>query len=72
MFHADVRRSTAVFSFEGIGLASYQLFHSELHRAHVNTKVIPISDSMREPHKFPRALTGVMIFLTGQFQSKIL
>ncbi|CAA7266882.1 unnamed protein product [Cyclocybe aegerita] len=25
--------------------------------------VIPITDAMREPHKFPRALTGVMIFL---------
>ncbi|KAF8519583.1 transmembrane amino acid transporter protein-domain-containing protein [Gautieria morchelliformis] len=29
--------------------------------------VIPITDSMREPHKFPRVLTGVMIFLTVLF-----
>lgn len=57
---------TAVFSFEGIGLVSYQLSHLECHRVYVNMKVIPISDSMRKPHKFPRVLTGVMIFLTGQ------
>ncbi|PPQ93690.1 hypothetical protein CVT25_001417, partial [Psilocybe cyanescens] len=25
--------------------------------------VIPITDAMREPHKFPKALTGVMVFL---------
>lgn len=25
--------------------------------------IIPITDSMREPHKFPRVLSGVMIFL---------
>ncbi|EFI27948.1 vacuolar amino acid transporter 4 [Coprinopsis cinerea okayama7 len=29
--------------------------------------VIPISDSMREPHKFPMALTGVMAFLVVLF-----
>jgi len=29
--------------------------------------VIPITDSMREPHKFPRALSRVMIFLTVLF-----
>ncbi|KAG5637485.1 hypothetical protein H0H81_004408 [Sphagnurus paluster] len=29
--------------------------------------VIPITDSMREPHKFPKVLTGVMIFLTVLF-----
>ncbi|GJJ08351.1 hypothetical protein Clacol_002562 [Clathrus columnatus] len=29
--------------------------------------VIPIADSMREPHKFGRALSGVMIFLTVLF-----
>lgn len=27
--------------------------------------IIPITDAMREPHKFPKVLTGVMIFLTG-------
>ncbi|PPQ89338.1 hypothetical protein CVT25_003175 [Psilocybe cyanescens] len=25
--------------------------------------IIPITDAMREPHKFPKALTGVMVFL---------
>ncbi|KAJ3503456.1 hypothetical protein NMY22_g18245 [Coprinellus aureogranulatus] len=29
--------------------------------------IIPITDAMREPHKFPRALTGVMIFLVILF-----
>jgi len=29
--------------------------------------IIPITDSMREPHKFPRALTGVMAFLLVLF-----
>lgn len=43
------------------------LCHLVCRRVHVSMKVIPISDSMREPHKFPRALTGVMIFLTGQY-----
>lgn len=29
-------------------------------------KVIPITDAMREPRKFPAVLTGVMLFLTGK------
>ncbi|KIM19611.1 hypothetical protein M408DRAFT_31078 [Serendipita vermifera MAFF 305830] len=29
--------------------------------------VIPITDSMREPHKFPKVLTGVMFFLIALF-----
>ncbi|KAH9957401.1 transmembrane amino acid transporter protein-domain-containing protein [Russula dissimulans] len=29
--------------------------------------IIPITDSMREPHKFPRALSGVMFFLLVLF-----
>lgn len=29
--------------------------------------IIPISDAMREPHKFPAVLTGVMVFLTILF-----
>ncbi|KAF9453490.1 hypothetical protein P691DRAFT_755544 [Macrolepiota fuliginosa MF-IS2] len=29
--------------------------------------VIPITDAMREPHKFPKALTGVMFFLMFLF-----
>lgn len=27
--------------------------------------VIPITDAMKEPRKFPKAITGVMFFLTG-------
>ena len=30
--------------------------------------VIPITDAMAEPEKFPGALTGVMFFLMGTFQ----
>lgn len=26
-------------------------------------QVIPVTDAMREPHKFPKVLTGVMISL---------
>jgi len=44
--------STAVFSFEGIGL------------------IIPITDSMREPRKFPGVLTGVMFFLICESHSQ--
>jgi len=46
---ADVACSTAVFSFEGIGL------------------VIPITESMKEPRRFPAVLTYVMFFLTALF-----
>lgn len=45
----NVEHSTAVFSFEGIGL------------------VIPITDAMKEPRKFPKVLSGVMLFLMGSF-----
>lgn len=31
----------------------------------IYAQVIPITDSMREPHKFPAVLSGVMIFLLG-------
>ena len=31
--------------------------------------VIPITDAMKEPRKFPMVLTGVMIFLLGRFRS---
>lgn len=30
-------------------------------------QVIPITDAMKEPHKFPKALTGVMMFLLVLF-----
>jgi proton-coupled amino acid transporter len=30
-------------------------------------QVVPITDSMREPRKFPAVLTGVMLFLMGSF-----
>lgn len=30
-------------------------------------KVIPITDAMREPHKFPKVLTGVMAGLLGMY-----
>jgi proton-coupled amino acid transporter len=33
----------------------------------VSTQVIPITDSMREPRKFPAVLTGVMIVLLFLF-----
>jgi hypothetical protein len=29
-------------------------------------QIIPITDAMREPHKFPAVLTGVMFFLTSE------
>ena len=29
-------------------------------------QIIPITDAMREPHKFPAVLTGVMFFLMGK------
>jgi hypothetical protein len=28
-------------------------------------QIIPITDAMREPRKFPKVLTGVMLFLIG-------
>lgn len=28
--------------------------------------IIPITDAMKEPHKLPQVLTGVMFFLTGK------
>ncbi|KAI8065610.1 transmembrane amino acid transporter protein-domain-containing protein [Gongronella butleri] len=44
---------TAVFSFEGVGLG----------------KLIPITESMKEPHKFPRVLALSMIGITFIFLS---
>lgn len=61
-------RRTAVFSFEGIGLVSSFVFSREFTK--MLFKVIPIADSMKEPHKFGRALSGVMMFLTGRVDNK--
>lgn len=53
-----------MFSFEGVGLVSVIHFiHSELYLTIVLLQVIPITDSMRQPHKFPAVLTGVMSLL---------
>lgn len=32
--------------------------------------IIPITDAMAEPERFPAALTGVMFFLTCELSSK--
>lgn len=29
-------------------------------------QIIPITDAMKEPRKFPKVLTGVMLFLMGK------
>jgi proton-coupled amino acid transporter len=55
---------TAVFAFEGIGL--YVLF---INPFKADISVIPITESMKEPQKFPRALTGVMITVALLFTS---
>ncbi|KAI5983401.1 amino acid transporter [Pisolithus albus] len=50
------------------GTAEVQLFNPRDFPLFIGYVVIPITDAMREPHKFPRALTGVMIgtlFLFG-------
>jgi hypothetical protein len=57
--------STAVFSFEGIGLVRVTPYANFVDVNHIQRQVIPITDAMREPHKFPAVLTGVMAFLTG-------
>jgi len=41
--------STAVFSFEGVGL------------------VIPITEAMKEPERFPAVLSAVMVFVALLF-----
>ncbi|KAF9000647.1 transmembrane amino acid transporter protein-domain-containing protein [Cyathus striatus] len=54
------------------GIADVQLFNAKDFPLFIGTAVfsfegiglvIPITDAMREPHKFPAALTGVMAFL---------
>lgn len=58
------------------GVASVELFNKKDFPLLIGTAVfsfegigliIPITDAMREPKKFPRVLTGVMIFLTLLF-----
>jgi proton-coupled amino acid transporter len=58
------------------GIADVKLFNSRDFPLFIGTAVfsfegiglvIPITDSMREPHKFPKILTGVMLFLMVLF-----
>ncbi|KAF8969229.1 transmembrane amino acid transporter protein-domain-containing protein [Flammula alnicola] len=58
------------------GIADVKLFNPKDFPLFVGTAVfsfegiglvIPITDAMREPHKFPKALTGVMMFLMVLF-----
>ncbi|KAG8851344.1 neutral amino acid transporter [Tulasnella sp. 330] len=58
------------------GIAEVQLFNKKDFPLLIGTAVfsfegiglvIPISDAMRQPQKFPKVLTGVMIFLTVLF-----
>ncbi|TFL03773.1 transmembrane amino acid transporter protein-domain-containing protein [Pterulicium gracile] len=58
------------------GIADVALFNKKEFPLFIGTAVfsfegigliVPITDSMREPHKFPRALTGVMIFVMFLF-----
>ncbi|TFK40210.1 amino acid transporter [Crucibulum laeve] len=58
------------------GIADVKLFNSKDFPLFIGTAVfsfegiglvIPITDAMREPHKFPAALTGVMAFLLVLF-----
>jgi len=58
------------------GIAKVQLFNPKDFPLLIGTAVfsfegiglvVPITDSMREPHKFPMVLTGVMIFLLFLF-----
>ncbi|KII85114.1 hypothetical protein PLICRDRAFT_45235 [Plicaturopsis crispa FD-325 SS-3] len=58
------------------GIAEVQMFNAKDFPLFIGTAVfsfegiglvIPITDSMREPHKFPKVLTGVMLFLMVLF-----
>lgn len=53
---------TAVFAFEGIGLYVYIGVLGE-----ADSRVIPITETMKEPTKFPRALSGVMLVVAVLF-----
>jgi Transmembrane amino acid transporter protein len=63
------------------GIADVKLFNSKDFPLFIGTAVfsfegiglvIPISDAMKEPHKFPKALSGVMAFLVGKLSSPLL
>lgn len=58
-----------MFSFEGIGLVcSFSIVNGYTCTNLVfSSQIIPITDGMREPHKFPAVLTGVMLFLIVLF-----
>lgn len=74
---------TAVFTFEGIGLVSFlcffcihasrclvrYFFFNRFPFSSFYYKIIPITESMKEPEKFPKVLIGVMIFITFIFTS---
>ncbi|RUS13363.1 transmembrane amino acid transporter protein-domain-containing protein [Endogone sp. FLAS-F59071] len=75
---------TAVFTYEGVGLSKFSCVFkmSSVVYLRVTTNhspnfyfdvslspVIPITESMREPQKFPAVLTGTMIFITILFTS---
>jgi proton-coupled amino acid transporter len=60
------------------GVAEVQLFNPKDFSLFIGTAVfsfegiglvIPITDSMKEPHKFPKALAGVMAFLLCESHS---
>ena len=56
-----------MFSFEGIGLVSVSERSFRLYFHLITVQIVPITDSMREPRKFPMVLTGVMAFLLGGY-----
>lgn len=60
---------TAVFTFEGVGLSKF-FRHTVLIFVYINTIiVIPITESMKEPKKFPKVLCWTMLFITSLFIS---
>lgn len=67
---------TAVFTFEGIGLGKKSIPVINVLSKMLTLDyllfiflVIPIAESMKEPEKFPKVLTGSMIFMTILFTS---
>lgn len=58
---------TAVFTYEGVGLGKH--FYVYVYHLFTISLVIPITESMAEPEKFPKVLSGTMIFITAIFLS---